>query len=171
MNITITDNGPFDGNALLGTISDPGTIANPTNGRITGGGSIGSGINFGFEVKSDLTKTKSIKGELDYHDKSTKLNVHSEKIKFLSVDTAVSQATFSGSLDLDKNHKGYSFIATISDPDKKGEHDKFSITITDNTGKIFYQKSGNVKGHIEIHKFFDRDDKSDSGINHNNDKK
>lgn len=169
MNITITDNGPFDGNSLAGTISDPGAITNPTNGRITGGGSIGTGIEFGFEVKSDLTKTKSIKGELEYHDKSAKLNVHSEKITFLSVDTTVSQATFLGSLDLDKNHKGYSFIATISDPDKKGDHDKFSITISDNLGKVIYQKSGNVKGHIEIHKFFDKDDKSDSGVNHNND--
>ena len=169
MNITITDNGPFDGNALVGTISDPGAITNPTNGRISGGGSIGSGIELGFEVKSDLSKTKTIRGELEYHDKSTKINLHSEKITFLSVDTTVSQATFLGSLDLDKKHKG-SFIAIISDPDKKGENDKFSIAVSDDTGKVIYQKSGNVKGHIEIHKFFDKDDKSDSGTHQENDK-
>ena len=52
------------------------------------------------------------------------------------------------------------------DADKSGDHDTFSITITDGNGVIVYQNSGIVHGHIEIHKFADKDDKSDSGINH-----
>jgi len=40
----------------------------------------------------------------------------------------------------------------------------------DSSGKIIYQNTGTVKGHIEIHKFAEKDAKSDSGCNHNNDK-
>ena len=81
----------------------------------------------------------------------------------------MTQATISGTGDLGKNHNDHTFIATITDPDKTGDHDVFSITITDSSGKIVYQNTGTVKGHIEIHKFADHDDKSDSGVNHNND--
>lgn len=71
------------------------------------------------------------------------------------------------------------FLVSVTDPDKKGEHDTFSITITDSNGNIVYQNSGTVKGHIEIHNGSDshdkdkssgdKDDKSDSGGSHNSD--
>jgi len=80
----------------------------------------------------------------------------------------MTQATISGTGDSGKNHKDYTFIATITDPDKTGNHDVFSITITDSSGKVVYQNTGTVKGHIEIHKFADHEDKSDSGVNHDN---
>ncbi|MDE1827514.1 MAG: hypothetical protein KGH83_07985, partial [Thaumarchaeota archaeon] len=57
-------------------------------------------------------------------------------------------------------------LVQVSDPDKSGDHDTFSITITDRTGSVVYQNSGIVHGHIEIHKFSDHDDKSDSGNQH-----
>ncbi len=170
MTFSISDNGPFDGNPTTGVISDPAAIADPTSGRVTGGGNIGLGTNFGFEVTSDIDKANSIKGTFEYNDRYVKLNMHSDKISFLSVDPTTSQATIVGTTDYDRhnNHHergtDYTFISTISDPDKTGEHDRFSITVTNSTGYVVYQNSGNVKGHIEIHKFADQDDKSDSGL-------
>ncbi|MDE1813381.1 MAG: HYR domain-containing protein [Thaumarchaeota archaeon] len=174
MTFTISDNGPFDGNPTAGIISDPATVADPTNGRVTGGGNIGKGTNFGFDVQSDVDKTNSIRGNLEYQDKYVKLNLHSNDISFLSVDSTTSQATIVGITDYDRHDKhgihgiNYTFLVTISDPDKTGQHDTFSITVTDSTGKVVYQNTGTVKGHIEIHKFADHDDKSDSGHQHGN---
>lgn len=183
MTITIIDNGPLDSNPTSGVISDPGTIATPTNGRVTGEGNIGKGTDFSFEVTSDIGTKHSTKGNLEYHDKSAKITLDGNKVSFLSVDPTITQATFVGNGTLDNhnndnnknddkskndvNHHGYTFIASIIDPDKTGDHDVFSITITDSSGKVLYHNSGNVKGHIEIHKFVDKDDKSDSGSHHN----
>lgn len=170
MTFVITDNGPFDGNPAVGVISDPGTIVDPTNGRITGGGNIGKGTNFGFEVTSDVSKTDQIKGNFEYSDKYVKLNLNSNNISLLSVGTTTSQATFvgTGSYDRhdkhDRNDAADTFLVSISDPDKTGQHDTLSITVTNSTGNVIYQNSGTVKGHVEIHKFADKDDKSDSGL-------
>jgi len=123
----------------------------------------------GFEVTSDISKQNAIRGTFEYQDRYVKLNLHSNNISFLSVGPTVSNATISGTTsyerhDRHENHgTNYSFIATISDPDKSGEHDMFSITVTNSTGYVVYQNTGVVKGHIEIHKFADHDDKSDSG--------
>lgn len=171
MAFTISDNGPFDGNPTTGVISDPGAVADPTDGRISGGGSIGKGTDFGLEVTSDLDKADSIKGTFEYHDRYVKLNLHSNDVSFLSVDPTTSQATIVGTTDYDRHEKqgaGYAFISTISDPDKTGEHDTFSITVTNGTGSVVYQNAGAVKGHIEIHKFSDHDGGSDSGVQGDN---
>ena len=176
ISFTISDNGPFDTNPAQGIISDPGTIASPTSGRVTGGGNIGKGTNFGFEVTSDLSKPNPIRGTLEYQDRYVKLNLHGNSISFLAIDPTTSNATIVGATtydrhdDRDRHHihdihgTNYGFVATISDPDKSGQHDRFAITVTNSTGYVVYQNSGTVKGHIEIHKFADRDDRSDSGI-------
>ena len=190
MNITITDNGPLDGNPTAGVISDPGAIANSTNGRVSGEGNIGKNTDFSFEIRSDIHTKHAIKGNLDYHDKSANIKLHGDNMSFLSMNTNMTQATFVGTANLDNNtdnksdtgnnhnddksksddnHGNYTFIASITDPDKTGDHDVFSSTITNSSGKVLYHNSGNVKGHIEIHKFADKDDKSDSGVHHNND--
>ena len=175
LSFTISDNGPFDNNPVTGVISDPATVANPTNGRVTGGGNIGKGTDFGFEVTSDISKQNAIRGTFEYQDRYVKLNLHSNSISFLSVGPAVSNATVAGTTsyerhDRHENHESqgtnYSFVAVISDPDKSGQHDTFSITVTNSTGYVVYQNTGIVKGHIEIHKFSDHDDRSDSGIFH-----
>ena len=170
MTFVVSDNGPFDGNPASGTISDPAGIANPTDGRVTGGGNIGKGTNFAFEVTSDLNKAKSIRGTFEYQDRYVKLSLHSNSVSFLAVDPTTSKATISGTTSYERHDRhanhgtSYSFLATISDPDKTGEKDMFSITVTNSTGNLVYQNSGIVKGHIEIHKFFDHDDRSDAGI-------
>lgn len=172
LSFTISDNGPFDNNPAAGTISDPGTVANPTNGRVTGGGNIGKGTEFGFEVKSDISKPNPIKGTFVYQDRYVRLNLHSNEVSFLAVGPDAKNATIAGTTsyerhDRHENHgANYSFVATISDPDRSGQHDTFSITVTNSTGYVVYQNTGIVKGHIEIHKFADHDDRSDSGIRH-----
>ena len=172
LSFTISDNGPFDNNPTAGIISDPGAVANPTNGRVTGGGNIGKGTNFGFEVTSDISKQNAIRGTFEYQDKYVKLNLHGNNISYLSVGPATSNATIAGTTSYERHDKhqshgtNYSFVATISDPDKSGQKDTFSITVTNSTGYVVYQNTGTVKGHVEIHKFADHDDKSDSGISH-----
>ncbi|MDE1863194.1 MAG: HYR domain-containing protein [Thaumarchaeota archaeon] len=159
MKFTISDNGPYDGNPTTGVISDPAAIADPTNGRLTGGGNIGKGTNFGFEVHSNLDKANPIRGTFAYQDRYVKLELHSNKISYLSVDPTTSQATFVGTGTYDR-HYGHdrhdirdtadTFLVSVTDPDKTGDHDTFSITVTNSTGYIVYQNSGAVKGHIEI---------------------
>jgi hypothetical protein len=176
------DNGPYDANSAIGIIEDPEGLASPTDGKISGEGKIGDGIKFEFEVQSDLSKNK-IQGSLNFNDKSAKIKLDSENVGFLTLDSTSTGATFVGQATSDDgNHdddkkKGtgtkLTFFVSVIDPDKTGNHDKFSITVSDSSGNVIYQNSGTVKGHIEIHKFSDHDDKSDSGThndkNNNND--
>ena len=143
------------------------TIFASTQGRVTGGGHIGQDQNFGFEVKSDDDHKKSITGHLEYHDKSKKIDLDGKKITSLSVYDSSKHAAFIGQGQIhDKDNTVYSFFVQVYDSDRTGDHDTFSITITDSSGAVIYQNSGVVHGHIEIHKFADKDDKSDSGISH-----
>ncbi len=154
MRFSITDNGPYDSNLSAGIISDPATVAAPTDGRITGGGNIGKGTNFGFEIYSDLSNAHSIQGTFEYHDRYVRLDLESNKINFLSVDPTGTQATFVGTGTYDRHDKhdaADTFLVSVTDPDKRGTHDTFSITVTDSSGNIVYQNSGVTKGHIEIH--------------------
>lgn len=156
MTFTISDNGPYDDNPAVGVISDPAAIADPTSGRVTGGGNIGKGTDFGFEVHSNLDKANPIHGVFEYHDQIARLHLESNNITFLSVDPTISQATFVGTGTYDRHDRhdihgtAGTFLISISDPDKTGDHDTFSITVTNSTGYAVYQNSGAVKGHIEI---------------------
>lgn len=160
MTFTVSDNGPYDGNPTVGVISDPAAIADPTNGRVTGGGNIGKGTGFGFEVHSDLGKARAIGGTFEYHDRYVKLDLRSKGISFLSVDPTMTKATLVGTGTYDR-HYGHdmrdvhdatdTFLVSMSDPDKTGDHDTFSITVTNSAGSVVYQNSGTVQGHIEIH--------------------
>ncbi|HET7337577.1 MAG TPA: Ig-like domain repeat protein [Candidatus Nitrosotalea sp.] len=143
------------------------TILTPTQGRITGGGHVGQDQNFGFEVKSDSDSKKITSGHIEYHDKSKKMDLDSKQITILSVYDSSTHAAFVGQGTIhDKDKTLYNLLVQVSDPDKSGDHDTFSITITDKTGAVVYHNSGIVHGHIEIHKFSDHDDKSDSGNQH-----
>jgi hypothetical protein len=143
------------------------TILTPTQGRITGGGNVGQDQNFGFEVKSDSDGKKTTSGHIEYHDKSKTIDLDSKQITILSVYDSSTHAAFVGQGTIhDKDKTLYNLLVQVSDSDKSGDHDMFSITITDKTGTVVYQSSGIVHGHIEIHKFSDHDDKSDSGNQH-----
>lgn len=168
MRFTISDNGPYDSNLATGVISDPAAVAVPTDGKVTGGGDIGKGTNFGFEVHSNLGRANSIQGTFEYHDRYVRLDLESGKIFFLSVDPTGTKATFVGTGTYDRHDKhdvADTFLVSITDPDKTGTHDTFSITVTDSSGNIVYQNSGVAKGHMEIHNT-DNDDNGKSGNDH-----
>lgn len=126
------------------------TVPDVTSGKVTGGGHIGKGVNFGFNVNADSDGKKKIKGNLEYHDRNSKIKLHSNNMTSLSMDQSMTHASFSGKAKVNGT-SGFTFSVSITDLDKKGEHDTFSITITDGSGKVIYQNSGLVRGHIEIH--------------------
>ncbi|MDE1816507.1 MAG: hypothetical protein KGI11_08120 [Thaumarchaeota archaeon] len=175
VSMTLTDgaSGQDSDQAANGQISDPGGLLAATQGRVTGGGSIGKDTNFGFDVSSKDGKT--FRGHLEYHAKTSHVDLDSNKITQLFVDGTMTHAIFAGQTTVDHddhdNKKTPSqmltFLVTVTDPDKKGDRDTFSINVTNSTGNIVYQNSGTVKGHIEIH-HIDTDD--DSGHNDNNEK-
>ncbi|MDE1771012.1 MAG: hypothetical protein KGI28_10760, partial [Thaumarchaeota archaeon] len=114
-------------------------------------------------------------GNLEYQDKSANMKFHSDKISFLSVISTSSEATIVGTTNDDMQDKSgtqgsnHTFLATISDPDKTGNHDTFSIVVTGSTGNVVYQKSGTVQGHIEIHKINNEEDHKNDNHQDNND--
>ncbi len=144
----VTMNGPHNGTAVY---------VQPTNGTVTGGGAIGNGTDFGFEVHSDLNRADPMHGTFEYHDRHVRMDLESNSISFLSVDPTETQAMFVGVGTHDRHDKdgahatAYTFLVSVTDPDKKGDHDTLSITVTNSTGNVIYQNSGNVHGHIEIH--------------------
>ncbi|MDE1862275.1 MAG: type VI secretion system tube protein Hcp [Thaumarchaeota archaeon] len=165
MTLTVSDNGPFDGNPVVGVISDPAAIADPTSGTVTGGGSIGRGTNFGLEVHSDLDKANPIKGTFEYHDRNSTLDISSNNITFLSVDANSTRATFVGmgtneTHDMHGRHDAHDrhggdrgkdmLLVSVSGQDKTGGNGTLSITVINSTGSIVYRNSGTVRGHIEI---------------------
>jgi hypothetical protein len=126
------------------------TVSGVTSGKVTGGGHIGKGVNFGFEVNADSNGTKKIKGNLEYADRNLKIKLRSNNMTSLSIDQNMTHASFSGKAKVNGT-SGFTFTVNVTDPDKRGDHDTFSIVITDGTGKVIYQNSGLVRGHIEIH--------------------
>jgi hypothetical protein len=156
----------YSGNTNLNpSTSGPATVTlhGTTEGRVSGNGNIGTGTRLDFNINSDTHRADMVRGEFQYSDNSAKIDLDSKKISFLSIDTTTSQIMFAGTASLDGKKGTYNFVVTATDPDGTGQHDAFSITITDNAGNVVYQKSGTVQGHIEIHKFSDHDDKSDKG--------
>ncbi|MBI3639490.1 MAG: Ig-like domain repeat protein [Thaumarchaeota archaeon] len=140
---------PSTSNSITVTVAN--TVQGVTLGKVTGGGHIGKGVHFGFKVIADSNGKKKIKGILEYIDKNSKIKLHSNNMTSLSIDQSLTHASFSGKARVNGT-SSFTFSVSITDPDKKGEHDTFSITITDGSGKVIYQNSGQVKGHIEIHK-------------------
>jgi Big-like domain-containing protein len=139
---------PSTSNSVRVTVAT--TVQGVTLGKVTGGGHIGKGIHFGFNVIADHVGKKKIKGSLEYNDKNSKIKLHSNNMTSLSIDKNMTHASFSGKAKVN-GKPGFVFTVSITDPDKKGEHDMFSITITDGSGNVIYQNSGQIKGHIEIH--------------------
>jgi hypothetical protein len=139
---------PSTSNSVTVTVAT--TVQDVTLGKVTGGGHIGKGVHFGFNVIADSNGKKKIKGILEYIDKNSKIKLRSNNMTSLSIDQSLTHASFNGKAKVNGT-SGFTFSVSITDPDKKSEHDTFSITISDGSGKVIYQNSGQVKGHIEIH--------------------
>ena len=157
-----SNSSPSTSNSVTVSVTTTQTV---TQGKVTGGGHIGKGINFGFEVSSNNNSKKKIRGELEFNDKNVKIKLHSQNITSLSIDPSMTQASFSGNGKLN-GKSGFTFSVNVTDPDKTGNHDTFSITITNGTGNVVYQNSGQVKGHIEIHVTTKKHDTDDDKKTH-----
>jgi VCBS repeat-containing protein len=110
--------------------------------KVTGGGSIGKNVNFGFEVQS---KDGDVKGELEFQDKEADIKLHSISITTLTVRGDEEEAAFEGIGKIDG--KEYEFTAEVED-NGKGKKDKFTIEIPERN----YHVSGTLSGgNIQIH--------------------
>ena len=120
-----------------------------TPGKVTGGGAqLNKDTNFGFNVQSSDGIT--FKGELEYQDRATNINLHSVDMKFLSVDPSGTKSTFSGTATVN-GKEGFTFKVYVEDNGEPGSNDKFSITINEVPGG--YTKSVTLaKGNVQIHK-------------------
>lgn len=126
----------------------PGTL-HPTPGHVTGQGVEVKGTHFEFNVQSNDGNT--FKGNLHYDDKSSKIDLDSSSITYLSVDPSNSKATISGTTKLN-NKSGYTFSVYVED-NGKGKTDFISIKILDSSGSTVYAKQGLLQhGNIVIHK-------------------
>jgi hypothetical protein len=110
--------------------------------KVTGGGSIGKNVNFGFEVQS---KYGDVKGELEFQDKEEDIKLHSISITTLTVIGDKEEAAFEGIGKIDG--KEYGFTAEVED-NGKGKKDKFTIEIPERNYRVSGTLSG---GNIQIH--------------------
>ena len=110
--------------------------------KFTGGGGIGEKISFGFVVQSSHGE---VKGNLEYHDKATDINVHSISIRALKLHED-NIATFKGIATMNAVGE-HAFVIMVQD-NGSGDKDWFSIEIPD----LGYLKEGTLtKGNIQIH--------------------
>ena len=136
----------------------------PETGKITGGGhgKIGEngipGGSFGFNVMW-FSKDPGPKGELEYVDHNTGMNVHAHDIDYLEVweelvgnkPWPLKKGIFGGPCTIDGEANGYTFDVYIEDNREPGKNDVFQITLS--TG---YVGGSTVEpilcGNIQIHK-------------------
>jgi hypothetical protein len=126
-----------------------------TPGKVTGGGQIEASeqtggkkvdkASFGFNVMYE-EGDPAPKGELEYIDHATKMNVHAHDMTKLVVSDDKTKAWFEGTCTID----GVSgtFKAYVEDNGEPGKKDVFKITLSDG-----YTAGGQLlNGNIQIHK-------------------
>ncbi len=127
-----------------------------TPGKVTGGGQIKAPVqtggkkvdkaSFGFNVMYQ-EGDPAPKGELEYIDHATKMNVHAHDMTSLVVSADKTEAWFEGTCTID-GVSGYTFEAYVQDNGEPGKNDVFEITLS--TG---YTAGGQLlNGNIQIHK-------------------
>jgi hypothetical protein len=120
-----------------------------TPGKVTGGGQItlspqrGS---FGFNIMYSAGDTVP-KGDLEYIDHETGMNVHTHDMTGLVVSPDRIWAIFTGTCTID-GVSGFTFKVYVEDNGEPGKNDVFIITLS--TG---YSAGGTLlNGNIQIHK-------------------
>jgi hypothetical protein len=164
-----------DGN-FLGSTSGPLTqvVASPV--KITGGGALSPGIQFGFNVRpvQDDTSAKGFKGRLKFEDKGQKGSTDDRIFKSTSITdeyaTDKHHGTFTGTGTLNRL-SGHTFTVTLEDNGKRGAgNDKFRIQITDASNSVIYDSNAHAidpdgtltAGKLRIH--YDKDDFTTSSL-------
>lgn len=127
-----------------------------TPGKVTGGGQIIAPVqtggkkvdkaSFGFNVMY-REGDPAPKGELEYIDHATKMNVHAHDMTKLVVSADKPEAWFEGTCTID-GVSGYTFEAYVQDNGEPGKNDWFEIRLSDG-----YTAGGQLlSGNIQIHK-------------------
>ncbi|MBN1762987.1 MAG: hypothetical protein JW878_07945 [Methanomicrobia archaeon] len=127
-----------------------------TPGKVTGGGQIEAPEQTGNKKKVDTASfgfnvmyeegDPAPKGELEYLDHATGMNVHAFEMTKLVVSADKTQAWFEGTCTI--NGANGTFKAYVEDNNEPGKNDKFAITLS--TG---YTAGGELlSGNIQIHK-------------------
>jgi hypothetical protein len=152
-------------------------VARPV--KITGGGSVGQAMHFGFNVKpvQDDTSAKGFKGHVEFHDLGVSGSADDLKFKSTSISSEYAldnhHGTLTGAGTLN-GMSGYLFTVTIEDNAKKGAgNDKFRIQIMNSANAIVYDSNTRatnpdgtlVAGKIKIH--YDKDDFNTSSLEGN----
>ena len=127
-----------------------------TPGKVTGGGQIEAPVqtggkkvdkaSFGFVVMYD-EGDPAPKGELEYLDHATGMNVHAPDMTKLVVSDDKTQAWFEGTCTINGT-SGYTFEAYVEDNNEPGKDDWFEITLS--TGYTVSKEL--LSGNIQIHK-------------------
>ena len=100
----------------------------------------------------------SFKGNLEFDDDKNNIDLKSNSITSLFVDTSGTKATFSGTAEVN-GHTGYTFNVYVEDNGQPGRNDVFSIQIFDSHGNLVDSVSGTItNGNIAIHKNGDSND-------------
>ncbi len=152
--------------ALLATLAMtiPLALADPAHCKVTGGGWIipNSGplkATFGFNaMQYGAGQTPSppiVKGELEYIDRNTEMNVHGDVDEWVNIfpDAYLpnQEAEFEGSAKVN-GVSGFSFWCHVIDNGEPGESDWFRVIVWNNAG--FYYDSGLKElggGNIQTH--------------------
>jgi hypothetical protein len=146
--------------AITTTIDHEGIISTATStaqalqpGKVTGGGEIGKGRNFGFTAQSD--SSGQAKGNLEYQDKANGINLHSVSITLVGVQSDGMHAVITGTATVN-GVAGYSFTAMMADNGEPGIGvDQFRIQISDSIhydSNAFAANNGLLtSGNIQVH--------------------
>src|SRR5262249_7942799 len=103
-----------------------------TPGKVTGGGSVDSGVrNFGFVVQTRVQDgVVSFTGNLEFQDKTNGINLHSTAITRVSINADGVHASFQGTATVN-GRAGYSFTVFVEDNGEPGAgKDRFRIQIS-----------------------------------------
>ncbi len=127
-------------------------------GKVTGGGhgklpypeSTGiPGGSFGFNVMYEEGMTAP-KGELEYVDHATGMNVHGHTMTDMWVSADHIMAWFTGECTID-GIPGFTFRVDVVDNGEPGKDDHFKIQLFDGSGRIYLAGNTILCGNIQIH--------------------
>ena len=136
--------------------------------KITGGGTLSQGINFGFNVQpvKEGTNAKGFKGHLEYQDKGGTAAVQFKSTAMTSGYASDGHHGIFGGAGTLNGATGYTFTATVEDNARQGAgNDKFRLRIYNAGGTLIYDSNtravypdstltgGKIKIHYDVDSF------------------
>ncbi len=159
-NHTYTMESPVTGFNVVTTIDHEGVTSMATStaivgraGKVTGGGQIGHGRSFAFEVQPD--QNNKFRGNLSYRDNNNNIRLTSTSITFVSILSDNKHATFNGTATVNGT-SGYTFRVDAEDNGEPGKGvDRFRIRFNGPTSYDSNNFAANggllTAGNIQVH--------------------